>query len=94
MKKLSERINEMATKNDAIDDEWINNDKPVKTEDGRQVIVTKVDMTKVPNIIIGQVKMQSKLFDYEWDENGKCTKASDQYGNPKKPTDSDNLVKA
>ena len=69
-------------------------EKPVMTKDGRQVIVTKVDMSKVPNIIHGQVKMKDDLFDYEWEETGKCLKAVDNLGNPKKPDDADTLVKA
>ena len=39
-------------------------------------------------------KIMNKMFDYEWEDNGNCIKAVDQYGNPKQPTDSDNLVKA
>lgn len=93
MKKLSEYIKEASSDEEPIDDQWINDDKPVKTRDGRQVIITDVDMTEVPNILKGQVKMQTKLFDYEWDDTGTCIKALDQYGNPKKPDESDDLVK-
>lgn len=92
MKNLSQYIKE--TKGDLIDDQWINDEKPVQTKDGRQVIITSVDMKKVPNIVIGQVKMKDKLFDYEWEDNGKCVKALDMYGNPKRPDESDNLIKA
>ena len=64
------------------------------THDGRQVIITKIDYEQVPNIIHGQVKMKEKLFDYEWNDDGMCTKALDQMGNPKKPDEADKLVKA
>jgi hypothetical protein len=92
MKKLSEYITEQI--GDPIDDQWINDEKPVKTKDGNQVIITKIDMSQVPNIILGKVKFGEDLFDYEWDENGICQKALDQKGNPKQPTENDNLVKA
>lgn len=98
MKSLSEyleynqKINE--TKGDPIDIQWINDEKPVMTADGRQAIVTKIDMKDVPNTIYGQVKMKEKLFEYEWYDDGTCKKALDQMGNPKKADDSDMLVKA
>lgn len=76
-----------------IDDDWLNNEKPVETADGRQVIVTKIDISKVPNIIKGQVKMKEELFEYEWQDDGTCIKALDQMGNPKKPDDADKLTK-
>ena len=91
MKKLSEYILEV--KGDPIDDQWIQDENPVQTKDGRPVIITKVNYEEVPNIIIGQVKMGTKLFDYEWDDSGMCIKAIDRMGNPKKPDQSDNLVK-
>lgn len=92
MKTLTQRLDEV--KGQPINDQWLNDEKPVMTKDGRQVIVTKVDMSKVPNIIHGQVKMKDDLFDYEWEETGKCVKAVDNLGNPKKPDDADTLVKA
>ena len=92
MKKLKEFINE--TKGQKIDDQWINDEKPVMTKDGRQVIVKRVNMEEVPNIIVGEVKWKDKLFEYEWLEDGTCRKAIDSLGNPKKPDDSDKLVKA
>lgn len=92
MKTLTQRLDEV--KGQPINDQWLNDEKPVMTKDGRQVIVTKVDMSKVPNIIHGQVKMKDDLFDYEWEETGKCMKAVDNLGNPKKPDDADTLVKA
>lgn len=91
MRNLIDIVNEM--RNDPIDDQWIQDEKPVMTKDGRQVIVTSVDYEQVPNIIKGQVKMGTKLFDYEWDDSGMCTKAVDKMGNPKKSDESDNLVK-
>ena len=51
-------------------------------------------MSEVPNKILGKVKYNEDLFEFEWDENGICLKATDQRGNPKKPDESDNLVKA
>ena len=93
MKTLSELIvNEM--KGDVIDDQWINDEKPVMTKDGRQAIITSVDLKEVPNIIKGKVKMNNKLYDYEWMEDGICIKAVDNLGNPKKPSVKDKLVKA
>ncbi len=92
MKTISQVINEQQNK--PIDYQWLNDEKPVKTKDGNQVIITKIDMEQVPNIIYGKVKFREELFEYEWDENGICQKALDQRGNPKKPTENDNLVKA
>jgi hypothetical protein len=94
MKSLKQFINEAATKGEPIDDQWINDEKPVMTKDGRQVIIVKIDYDEVPNIIHGQVKMKEKLFDYEWNDEGLCTKALDNLGNPKKADEADNLVKA
>ena len=82
------------TKGDPIDEQWLNDEKPVMTKDGRQVIITEIDMKEVPNIIHGQVKMKEKLFDYEWNDEGICTKAVDNLGNPKKADEADKLVKA
>lgn len=92
MKKFTNFINE--TKGDSIDDQWIQDERPVMTKDGRQVIIVKVDYKEVPNIIYGQVKMDEKLFEYQWDDMGICIKSLDKFGNPKKPHESDNLVKA
>lgn len=92
MKRLIDFINE--TKGQQIDDQWINDEKPVMTQDGRQVIITKIDMKEVPNIIHGKVKMDDKLYDYEWLDNGTCQKALDKFGNPKKADYADQLVKA
>ena len=92
--ELFEKQSIMETKGDPIDEQWLNDEKPVMTKDGRQVIVVEIDMKEVPNIIHGQVKMKTKLFDYEWLDDGTCQKALDQLGNPKKPEEADNLVKA
>ena len=81
-------------KGEPIDDQWITDENPVMTHDGRPVIITKVDYDKVPNIIHGQVKMKEKLFDYEWNDDGTCIKALDDLGNPKKADEADKLVKA
>ena len=76
MKSLEEFILERRGK--LINDQWINDEKPVMTKDGRQVIITKVDLSQVPNIIKGKVKMDDKLYDYEWLDNGVCQKALDK----------------
>lgn len=76
-----------------IDSTWLDNEKPVKTRDGRQAIVLDIDISKVPNIIKGQVKVGDKMCDYEWDDTGKCLRASDERGNPQRPSDKDTLVK-
>ena len=64
------------------------------TKDGRQVIITKIDIDEVPNVINGKVKWNEKLFDYKWLDDGTCIKAIDRLGNPKKADESDKLVKA
>lgn len=87
------RIPLLEQKGDDIDDQWINDEKPVMTKDGRQVIITKVNYEEVPNIIKGKVKWNEKLLEYEWNDLGICIKAIDRLGNPKKPDDSDKLVK-
>ena len=92
MKSLKERLNEVKGEN--ITSQWINDEKPIMTRDGRQAIILKVDMSEVPNILVGQVKMQSQMFDYKWDDSGKCSKAGDSMGNPKKADESDDLVQA
>ena len=93
MKKYTERIDEIRGQH--IDMQWINDEKPVITKDGRQVLVTNVDISEVPNIIHGKVKMKNgKLQDYEWNDIGVCLKAIDNFGNPKMADSSDNLVKA
>ena len=84
----------METKGDSIDEQWINDDKPVMTKDGRPAIIEKVNYDEVPNIITGKVKWNDKLLDYEWDDSGICLKALDRLGNPKKADDADKLVKA
>ena len=92
MKTLSEFIYEVKGK--PIDDQWINKKKPVMTKDGRPAIIKTVDMDEVPNVIKGAVKWKDKLLDYEWLDDGTCIKALDILGNPKKPDESDKLVKA
>ena len=95
MKSLTDYIKAInETKGDVIDQQWLNDEKPVMTADGRQVIVTSIDIKEVPNIIKGQVKMKDKLFEYEWYDDGTCKKALDQFGNPKKADEADKLVKA
>ena len=93
MKDLEQFILEQ-NKGEDIDDQWLNDEKPVMTSDGRQVIITKIDYDEVPNIIHGKVKMKDKLFEYEWLDDGTCQKAVDNLGNPKKADEADKLVKA
>lgn len=92
MRKLSNFVNE--GKGSPINQQWLNDERPVMTADGREVIITDIDISKVPNIIKGTVKMETKLFPYEWEDSGLCIKAQDRLGNPKKPDDADKLVRA
>jgi len=92
MKKIIDFVNE--SKGQPIDDQWINDEKPVMTKDGRQAIIKKVNMDEVPNVLVGEVKWKDKLLEYEWLDDGTCQKALDMLGNPKKPDNSDRLVKA
>ena len=89
-----EKVIVFEQKGDDIDEQWLNDEKPVMTKDGRQVMITKIDYDKVPNIIKGKVKWNDKLLDYEWNDEGICTKALDRLGNPKKADEADKLVKA
>ena len=91
MKTLTQIVNEH--KGQPIDDQWLNDEKPVMTKDERQVIILDINLKEVPNVIKGQVKMGEKLFDYEWLDDGTCIKALDRFGNPKKTSQNDNLVK-
>lgn len=76
-----------------IDDQWIDNEKPVMTRDKRQAIIVDIDQSKIPNILKGTVLIDKKQVDFEWDDTGKCIKASDALGNPVKPEEKDDLVK-
>ena len=93
MKKITELINE--TRGSVIDQQWMNDNKPVMTKDGRRVVITSFDITRVPNQYTGQVMDGDKMIDgYVWDDDGVCTTSIDRYGNPRKPSDDDSLVKA
>lgn len=92
MKKITDFILEQ--KGQPIDDQWLNDEKPVMTKNGKQVMIVKIDREQVPNIIIGNVKFGEEVIEYQWDENGLCIKAQDQRGIPKKTTENDTLVKA
>ena len=59
MKKFSTFITEH--KGDPIDDQWLQDEKPVMTENGLQVIITEIDIKQVPNIIKGKVKIKNDL---------------------------------
>ena len=92
MKTLEQFVNEH--KGQVIDDQWINDEKPVMTKDGRKVEILSVNMKEVPNIIIGQIKDGNKVLNYKWEDDGTCISAEDSLGNPSKPTSNDDLVKA
>lgn len=92
MKSITDYI--LEAKGDTIDEQWLNDERPVMTADGKQVIITKIDYDEVPNVIHGSVKIKDKLFEFEWLDDGTCQKALDQFGNPKQPSDNDKLVKA
>ena len=95
MKTFTEYLLKEELTGEPIDDQWINDDKPVKTANGRKVTIVNVDIKEVPNIIYGQVDLgNGKKADYSWIDDGTCKSAQDQLGNPKKPSDEDNLVKA
>lgn len=77
-----------------LDQAWIDNQKPVMTKDKRTAVILDIDISKVPNILIGQVKIGNDMCDYKWEDNGQCVEAKDAHGNPMRPTDNDTLVKA
>ena len=91
MKTLTQIVNEH--KGQPIDDQWLNDEKPVMTRDGRPVIVISVDIKNVPNIVIGQIKDGDKILNYKWEDDGTCISAEDRLGNPVKPSKEDDLVK-
>lgn len=92
MKNLNEYI--LETKGQPINQQWLDNNKPVMTCDNREVIITDIDLSTVPNIIKGTVNINGTKVNYEWEDNGKCIKASDKLGNPQRPDKYDDLVKA
>ena len=92
MKTLEQFVNEH--KGQPIDDQWINDENPVMTRDGRKVEVLSVNMKEVPNIIIGQIKDGDKVLNFKWEDDGTCISAEDKIGNPVRPTREDDLVKA
>lgn len=76
-----------------IDDQWINDDKPVCTRDGRKVYIMGIDMSQVPNVLKGAVSMNGRTFDFEWYDTGECKYAVDNIGNPCRPSEKDDLCK-
>lgn len=89
-KFLQENVKDIRTDNL---EEWINNDKEVETKDKRQVIIKKIELADYPNKIIGCVKMKDKLYDFEWNLEGECLKATDELGKEKEPDEDDYLFK-
>lgn len=92
MKTLNQYINEH--KGQPIDDQWINDENPVMTRDGRKVEILSVNMKEVPNVIIGQITDGDKVLNFKWEDDGTCISAEDKIGNPVRPTHDDDLVKA
>lgn len=92
MKKISDFIKESVGQ--PIDDNWLNNNKPVQTKDGRTAVVLDIDISKVPNIVVGQVNNDGVMCDYKWNDDGHCIEAKDAKGNPVRPSSDDDLVKA
>ena len=92
MKTLQQIVNEH--KGQPIDDQWINDEKPVMTRDGRKVEILSINMKEVPNIIIGQIKDGNKVMNFKWEDDGTCISAENNLGNPTKPTSEDDVVKA
>lgn len=92
MKTLEQFVNEH--KGQPIDDQWINDENPVMTRDGRKVEILSVNMHEVPNIIIGQIKDGDKVLNFKWEDDGTCISAEDKIGNPVRPSREDDLVKA
>lgn len=92
MKTLEQFVNEH--KGQPIDDQWINDENPVMTRDGRKVEILSVNMHEVPNIIIGQIKDGDKVLNFKWKDDGTCISAEDKIGNPVRPSREDDLVKA
>lgn len=92
MKTIKQKIIESNLQ--PIDDQWLNDEKPVMTIDGRPVKILSINYDKVPNIILGQVEVSGKLVNFEWEDDGTCVSAQDKYGNPTKPEKSYNLVKS
>lgn len=92
MKTLEQFVNEH--KGQPIDDQWINDENPVMTRDGRKVEILSVNMKEVPNIIIGQIKDGDKVLNFKWEDDGTCISAEDKIGNPVRPSREDDLVKA
>lgn len=92
MKTLEQFVNEH--KGQPIDDQWINDENPVMTRDGRKVEILSVNMKEVPNVIIGQIKDGDKVLNFKWEDDGTCISAEDKIGNPVRPTREDDIVKA
>lgn len=92
MKTLNQYINEH--KGQPIDDQWINDENPVMTRDGRKVEILSVNMKEVPNVIIGQITDGDKVLNFKWEDDGTCISAEDKIGNPVRPSREDDLVKA
>ena len=94
MKSLKEYINIYEDNVENIDDQWLNDKKPVKTVSGYNVLIEKIDRSQVPNIIKGKININDKIYDWEWNDDGTCIKATDNYGNPKEINERDRLVKS
>ena len=92
MKSLIKYISEQ--KGDIIDDQWIQDEKPVMTKNGYDVKITDVDISVYPNVITGNVYLPNNVIaTYKWTDDGNCIQAADNIGNPKQPDENDALVK-
>lgn len=78
---------------DTIDMEWIDNDGAVITADGYEAKIDRVDMSEVPNQLIGKVYYNNGPQDWIWDETGKCLQCKDEHGNPFRPSEKEMLLK-
>ena len=62
MKKLSDFV--LERKGEPIDDQWLNDEKPVMTKDGRQAIILDINLKEIPNVIKGKVIIEYEFFYY------------------------------
>lgn len=95
MKSLARYILEQ-TDDTLLDMDWINNDKPVITKSGLNVQIEDVDMTKIPNQLIGKVfydGQEKPVVGWIWLENGDCVQCKDKYGNGYRPGEDEILIK-
>lgn len=77
-----------------VDSDWLDNDKPCCTADGRPVVIDDVDISQVPNVVTGRVDYgDGKYADYKWNDDGTCTVAADAMNRPVQASTMDYLCK-